>query len=183
MRLLYRGVGEAYTDAMKNDQKSYCYARIIADTNLYRVQIDPQDFHYGKQVVIRSEFGLDLGFITSFPFKEKSGDEKFYDAGKLVRYATLEDLELSAQRLKTSRSLRIQVIKHSQELKLQMNVTHLLLPLEGNTIVIYYTANGRIDFRELLKRLRMEMKEKITMRQIANRERFNSFCMDQRNPF
>ncbi|MEX1098849.1 MAG: PSP1 C-terminal domain-containing protein, partial [Bacteriovoracaceae bacterium] len=69
-----------------------------------------------------------------------------------------------------------------QNFKLKMNITHVLLPLKGKSLVIYYTAKSRVDFRELLKRLRGEFKQKIVMRQIGSRDRMDSFVLDSRIP-
>lgn len=163
-------------------EKKYVYIRILADTNLYVVELDGLPFFHGKKVIVHTEFGEDLGFINSFPFDKKPEDKSIYFSGKLLRYATDEDIQHASDKLAESRKARLVVQGLTQKLNLEMNITHLLMPLKGKTLVIFYTADGKVDFRELLKMLRAEFKEKIIMRQIRARDRLDSFYLDARNP-
>lgn len=167
------------------NEKKYFYSRVLADTNLYLTEFEGEDFRYGAQVVIESEFGQDLAYITSFTFrgsKDGSKEGSNHAKARFVRYADDKDRETAEHRLKESREARKEVTQIAADLGLKMNITHLLLPLKGNAMVVYYTAEGRVDFRELLKRARSRFKERIVMRQIGAKARLNSFAIDARIP-
>lgn len=168
-----------YTPLMN---KKYFYVRILADTNLYQVELGNEPFKHGEYVIINTEFGEDMGFITSFPFENPEKKKEIYKSGKLIRYATSKDKALSEERLLESRKARLKVQEFTTELELQMNITHILFPLSKESLVVFYTADGKVDFRELLKKLRGEFKEKIIMRQIRSKDRLSSFHLDARNP-
>lgn len=166
-----------------NEKKSNTFlARVMADTNIYQVKLGRNDFQYGAQVVIKTEFGEDLAFITSFLFDAPKDNGKKFLKARFVRYATEEDKELGAIKLAESRMARKEIVETSLKLGLDMNITHVLLPLSGNGMAVYYTANDRVDFRELLKILRESFKEKIVMRQIGSKARMDSFALDVRIP-
>ena len=173
----------------------YFYARIMADTNLYLTQFNGEDFRYGSQVVIASEFGKDLAFINSFLFskEEKSKTERAKNKtakdkhqknqeARFIRYASEEDRLLAAKRLSDSRNIRKEIAAMAADLGLKMNITHVLLPLEGNAMAVYYTADGRVDFRELIKSMKNKFGQRPVMRQIGAKTRLDSFALDARIP-
>lgn len=155
-------------------KKKFFYVRVLADTNIYKVELGDHPFRYGEAVVIQTEFGQDLGHISSFLFEEDQA-KKVYSSGRMLRYATDEDQQLFKDKYVLSRSVRTKVDEWVQTLELDMHITHILVPLVGKSMVIYYVATERVDFRELLKKLRSEFKEKITMRQISPAQRLSSF--------
>ena len=173
-----------YTVPMK--KQKYFFARVLADTNIYKVEMGVQPFRYGAEVVISTEFGEDLAFVTSFLFEQELGPNQQPKSkvcpARFVRYASEEDKSLAQERMSRSRDLRREVVGMVKQLKLGMNVTHVLLPLKGNSIGIFYSAQGRVDFRELLKLLKGRLKEKVVLRQIGAKARLESFALDARIP-
>ncbi|MEX0798774.1 MAG: PSP1 domain-containing protein [Bacteriovoracaceae bacterium] len=186
---LYRRCERLYTErstkenkvSKNTEEKRYFCARVMADTNIYVVELGDFDFKYGREVVIKTEFGEDLAFISSFLFANPK-KEGAYQSGRMLGYATEEDRDRALEKLAESRIVRKKIEEVCQNFKLKMNITHVLLPLKGKSLVIYYTAKSRVDFRELLKRLRGEFKQKIVMRQIGSRDRMDSFVLDSRIP-
>lgn len=162
--------------------KKFFYARVMADTNLYAVELGDHPFRHGANVIIRTEFGDDMGFVTSFPFENLPDSKDIYKSGRLIRYATEEDKEAFNEKLKESRQTRLKVHKMATDLNLEMNITHILLPLSNTSLVVFYTSDGKVDFRELLKVMKAEFKQKIVMRQIRSKDRMESFHLDARNP-
>jgi cell fate regulator YaaT (PSP1 superfamily) len=165
---------------MDNDKK-YFYARVLADTNLYIVELGQNEFHYGQEVLINTEFGKDIAVISSFLFDEKP-KKKTYESAVMLRYVTPEDKSALALNVERSQELKSIISDVIKRIELEMNITHILLPLYGNTIVVYYLAKGRVDFRQLLIELRSEFKERVVMRQISTKDRSNSFAVDCRIP-
>jgi cell fate regulator YaaT (PSP1 superfamily) len=166
---------------MKNTKK-YFYARILADTNLYLVELGNNEFQYGAEVLINTEFGKDIAVISSFLMEEKPS-KKAYESRVMLSYVTAKDKEVLAINSKRSQVLKSKISETIKRRELKMSITHILVPLYGNTVVVYYVAKARVDFRQLLTELRSELKEKIVMRQISTKERSNSFAIDCRIPF
>jgi cell fate regulator YaaT (PSP1 superfamily) len=161
---------------MNKPKQSYFFARVFADTNLYKVKITSKhEFIYGAEIVIETEFGKNIAVITSFETTNESSDVKNYISGNLIRYATDED-KLKRKTLdKKSLTIKAKTNSIISDLKLEMNLTHVLVGLSEEAICIYYTSNGRVDFRGLLTQLRQAYKYKITLRQITPNQRKSSF--------
>jgi len=166
---------------MKNTKK-YFYARILADTNLYLVELGNNEFQYGAEVLISTEFGKDIAVISSFLMEEKPS-QKAYESRVMLSYVTTKDKEVLAINSKRSQVLKSKISETIKRRELKMSITHILVPLYGNTVVVYYVAKARVDFRQLLTELRSNLKEKVVMRQISTKERSNSFAIDCRIPF
>ena len=166
---------------MKNTKK-YFYARILADTNLYLVELGNNEFQYGAEVLINTEFGKDIAVISSFLMEEKPS-QKAYESRVMLSYVTAKDKEVLAINSKRSQVLKSKISETIKRRELKMSITHILVPLYGNTVVVYYVAKARVDFRQLLTELRSNLKEKVVMRQISTKERSNSFAIDCRIPF
>lgn len=159
----------------------FFHARVAIDTNLYTVPLRDENFRYGAQVILNTEFGEDLAYITSFPFEGKENAE--FNA-TFKRFATGEDKVLFRQRELEACKLKSEIRSMVKSLGLGMNLTHVLVPLKGQKICVYYTAKGRVDFRDLLKELaRSYPGTKTVLRQIGPKERKDSFAIDARIPY
>jgi len=87
-----------------------------------------------------------------------------------VRYATKQDL-IEAKHLEASSRDELKCCaKFIKEMELDMKVVDAEHLFGGERIVIYFTSNGRVDFRELVKRLAREYQTRIEMRQIGSRD-------------
>jgi cell fate regulator YaaT (PSP1 superfamily) len=124
----------------------------------------------GDRVVVTSEQGPALATVVrSVPQLE----ERRRPAGsgpRVVRLATREDV---ATRLKHEHrereAYRVALLK-IRERGLVMKLARVELALDGSRIVFYFTADGRIDFRELVRELAGEFHTRIEMRQIGVRD-------------
>lgn len=162
-----------------NTNKKFFIAKIMADTNSYILKLNDEPFHYGHEVIIKTEQGTFLAHITSFPFEETNTQN---EKAIFLRYATTEDKAAEGDMDRKSIEIKREVSTLSKELSLGMNITHVLCSLDNYSITICYTAKGRVDFRKLLKVLKNRRNEKIIMKQIGKKDRMNSFHIDQRLP-
>jgi len=140
------------------------------------------------RVVVKTGKGLELGYIVGHFSHYKSGQFKmdnkqikkyFQDSmidfdteisGKLIRYATAEDIseERHLQRIaKEELKFCKQLVK---EMALPMNIIDVEHIFGGERIIFYFMADGRVDFRELVKKLAHEYQSRIEMRQIGSRD-------------
>ncbi len=143
----------------------------------------------GSKLVVRTDRGTEIAemLTTTCPnsgcyksvsrqemldYIENSGgkDYPFSTRGKVLRVATVEDLnEQSA--LEATASEKIKACRqHIRELDLPMKLVEVEQILGGERIIFYFTAEDRVDFRELVKRLAADFATRIEMVQVNHRE-------------
>ena len=138
----------------------------------------------GTKVVVRSERGLELaevltnvtdapapGGITRDQLTEHlriAGSEyPFHRKGRLLRLANDQDL-IDQRHLAGSACEEAQYCrKQIRELRLDMKLVTVEHLLGGERIIFYFTAENRVDFRELVRRLANQFRTRIEMRQVA----------------
>jgi cell fate regulator YaaT (PSP1 superfamily) len=159
------------------EERDYVYVRVLGVPDKILVSI-PHDHHslYGKEVLIETESGLYMAFVNSFPFKDGDMGHR----GRILREvdATDRDREVTIDKKKIK--LREEIRSFVQELGLSMKVTHVQFSLDERTATIFYTAPGRVDFRELLKVLKVHYPFKCLLRQISEEERDACYHLDPR---
>ncbi len=145
--------------------------------------IPPTETH----AVVKTDRGLELGRIVgNFNYrhgqfkcscKEVSdyygqGEQRcpVYSGGAFVRFGTHEDLN-EARHLEISSKEEMKTCrKFIRELNLPMKLVDSEHLFGGERIVFYFTSDGRVDFRELVKRLAKEYQTRIELRQIGSRD-------------
>lgn len=123
----------------------------------------------GDRVVVETSRGLEIGTICSkVKFIEFDGDEFYYK--KIIRIATREDLMQKEGNQKREIEIKDESQKFADDLKLNMKVVNAQLSLDCTKVVICFTADDRVDFRELVKQLAGKLKMRIELKQIDARE-------------
>jgi len=136
-----------------------------------RYDFNPQTFELvvGAQVVVETDRGRALGTVVVPPF-ESDPATSHKDVKNVIRLATDEDLALAV----TNRSREKEALKFCQqriaERNLEMKLVRAEYLFDGSKIIFYFTADGRIDFRELVKDLAHYFHTRIEMRQIGVRD-------------
>ncbi len=127
------------------------------------------EFKMGEKVIVETVRGLECGEIAIEP-KDVSDSEIVKPLKKIVRKATKEDVaKMEENRKKEAEALRIceqKIAKH----KLDMKLVDVDYTLDGSKILFYFTADGRVDFRELVKDLASVFHTRIELRQIGVRD-------------
>lgn len=127
------------------------------------------EFELDERVIVETVRGLECGEIAIEP-KDVSDSEIVKPLKKIIRKATAEDIKkLEENRKKEAEALRIceqKIAKHSLDMKL-VDVDYTL---DGSKILFYFTADGRVDFRELVKDLAGVFHTRIELRQIGVRD-------------
>jgi cell fate regulator YaaT (PSP1 superfamily) len=140
------------------------------------------------RVVVKTERGLELGYIVGPLTFYKAGQIKLTDeqiksyfgeggtefsfeqAGRFLRFATAEDVS-EEQHLQKIAKEEIECCRRfAEELSLSMKVVDAEHIFGGERIIFYFKSDGRVDFRELVKRLAQEYQTRIEMRQIGSRD-------------
>lgn len=149
-------MADIYLVEFKGSRKEYF-------TNPDCLSIKPNDF-----VVVQAERGEDMGKVVKKIPPEMIRLEKKLQ--KILRLATPEDLnKLAANREKEKESLR-ECERMASERNLQMKLVDAELQFDNNKITFFFTAEKRVDFRELVKELASTYKTRIELRQIGVRD-------------
>jgi cell fate regulator YaaT (PSP1 superfamily) len=122
----------------------------------------------GDHVIVETEQGLSFGTVAIPP---KMVDElpPGPPLKKVYRLATARDLEQLQKKSADEKAAQSFCRKCIRELGLQMNLFAVEKSFDGNKATFFFTADGRIDFRQLLKMLVKELGLRIEMRQVGIR--------------
>ena len=140
------------------------------------------------RVVVKTTRGLELGrlvgqfglYKTGQPklnqqqleeyFQDTSTDFASQPEGRFIRYATADDVseerhlqKIAAQEIECCR-------RFVKELNLQIKIVDAEHIFGGERIIFYFVSDGRVDFRELVKKIAHEYQTRIEMRQIGSRD-------------
>ena len=120
-------------------------------------------------VIVETARGVECGDVV-IPNRQVGDDKIIAPLKPVIRIATEKDLaQLEANRQKEREAFKIcqeKITKH----KLEMNLVDVEYTFDGNKILFYFTADGRIDFRELVKDLAGVFRTRIELRQIGVRD-------------
>lgn len=132
---------------------------------------DPEDLeiNMGDKVIVETAMGEEFGEVVIN--KRELPDEKITNPlKKVIRIANKQDIKnMEFYKSKEPEALKIceeKVKKHG----LDMHLTDVEYKFDGSKILFYFTADGRIDFRELVKELASIFKTRIELRQIGVRD-------------
>ncbi|MBN1106073.1 MAG: stage 0 sporulation family protein [Deltaproteobacteria bacterium] len=131
---------------------------------------DTADFvlRKGDKVLVETEFGLAIGVVCSEPKNGSSRDvEK--SLPKVHRQAGEQDLEAYEQNRRMENEVHVYCYEKIKEKALPMNLISVDRLFDGSKVMVYFTAEGRVDFRELVKDLVQRFRTRIEMRQIGVR--------------
>ena len=135
---------------------------------IYDFEINGLEVRKGDRVIIDSEFGLSIGNVAvDAHFVEKPSKE----LKKVLRRASEEDLRQKQENEKFEKEAKSFCYERIMARGLPMKLVCSEVALDRKRIVFYFTADGRIDFRELVKDLAAKFKTRIEMRQIGVRDK------------
>ena len=123
----------------------------------------------GDEVVVPAARGVGYGRVVT-PIRELGAEELEEPLKKVMRRASARDKERQKENTEKKeeayRTARGLIQKHSLPMKL-VDVDYVF---DGSSIVFYFTAEGRVDFRELVKDLASTLKARIELRQVGVRD-------------
>jgi len=126
----------------------------------------------GDYVVIESERGMDYGRINSEPVQQEkeAGETK-----SVIRLATNDDLKQIDDNRKKAKEAFSTCCEKIEAHKLDMKLVGCEYSFDRSKVLFYFTADGRIDFRNLVKDLARIFRARIEMRQIGVRDEAKMF--------
>jgi cell fate regulator YaaT (PSP1 superfamily) len=131
----------------------------------------PKKFHIkkGAHVIVETARGIEYGTVV-VGIKELPDEEVIQPLKPVIRVATPEDdVKVARNREREKEAIKIcqeKIKKHNLEMKL----IDAEYTFDNNKVLFYFTADGRIDFRDLVKDLAAVFKTRIELRQIGVRD-------------
>jgi cell fate regulator YaaT (PSP1 superfamily) len=123
----------------------------------------------GDQVVVETVRGVEMGFVVS-DLIQIDESELVSPLKPVLRIATQEDKQMYEENIKSE----VRVMERTSELvrrnQLDMKLLNCEFTLDRSKLIIYFNADGRIDFRELVKDLATEFHLRIELRQVGARD-------------
>ena len=132
---------------------------------------DPQDLEVsnGDAVIVETSKGIELGTIKLGPMELEE-----YQINKPLKPVVRKATEADLARVEANKQKEIEAVKACQEKaakhELDMKVVGAEYAFDGSKMLFYFTADGRIDFRELVKELASIFHTRIELRQIGVRD-------------
>ena len=132
---------------------------------------DPKNLklRVGMSVIINTSEGLKMGLVASNKIKNftKTKDQNYY---KVIRVANEFDFQNENRRQKTEERAKTLCSKQIIELKLPMNLSRVVYQPQMNKTIFFFTAEGRVDFRQLIRDLASNLRHRIEMKQVGVRD-------------
>lgn len=131
----------------------------------------PADFQVkvGDHIIVETARGIEYGSVVQ-GIREVADDKVIMPLKSVIRIATEEDdkkaIENNEKEKKAFKICKEKIAKHGLEMKL----IETEYTFDNNKVLFYFTADGRIDFRELVKDLASVFKTRIELRQVGVRD-------------
>lgn len=136
---------------------------------IYYFDPDEIEIEKGQNAVVETARGIEFGEVVVGP-KKISEEDIVAPLKKVLRIATTEDeIQNNNNIEKEKEAFEICLEKISQH-ELDMKLIDVEYTFDNNKVIFYFTADGRVDFRELVKDLAAIFKTRIELRQIGVRD-------------
>lgn len=138
--------------------------------------VDKLPLSIGDTVATEEESGHDVGVVSllgelvKIQMRKRKIDPFDSKLKKIYRKATQKDIDVWQEATKKEKPYRIRAREIALSLNLEMKISDVEFQGDGSKATFYYTADHRVDFRQLIKDLAKEFRTRIEMRQIGLRQ-------------
>ena len=131
----------------------------------------PGKFHIkkGQQVIVETARGIEFGHVV-MGTKEVEEDQITQPLKSVIRLANNEDRKIEERNREKEKEAFQICLEKIRKHKLEMKLIDAEYTFDNNKVLFYFTADGRIDFRELVKDLAAVFRTRIELRQIGVRD-------------
>ncbi len=132
---------------------------------------DPKNYKIavGDHVIVETARGVEYGTVMIAP-KELPPEKVIQPLKPVIRVATPEDEKIEEKNHQKEKEAFKICIEKIQKHKMEMKLVDAEYTFDNNKLLFYFTADGRIDFRELVKDLASVFRTRIELRQIGVRD-------------
>ena len=135
----------------------------------YKFNAQSLELKAGDKVIVETDRGRAMAIVV-IPPREIPDNEAPEGLKNILRTATEEDLALAETNTSREKDAYRHCVERIKSRKLEMKLVRAEYAFDGSKIIFYFTADGRIDFRELVKDLAHYFHTRIEMRQIGVRD-------------
>lgn len=136
---------------------------------VYFFDPDHTELKEGEPVIVETARGVECGFVAT-ENREIPDEEIVHPLKKLIRKATSEDLKRVEDNRRREKEAFSICEKKIAAHKLEMKLVDVEYTFDNSKILFYFTADGRVDFRALVKDLASVFRTRIELRQIGVRD-------------
>jgi cell fate regulator YaaT (PSP1 superfamily) len=130
----------------------------------------------GDVVATQAASGHDIGMVTltgelvRVQMKRKNISETPDEIFKIYRKASQKDIDIWTEARDKEEPMKVKARQYAIDLKLEMKISDIEFQGDASKVTFYYTAEERVDFRELIKVFAREFKTRIEMKQVGFRQ-------------
>jgi cell fate regulator YaaT (PSP1 superfamily) len=124
----------------------------------------------GDACVAETDRGVEFGIVAQLGFRYGPRSEPHRELPRVLRRATQDDEEAYAHKDVLEREGRAFCAARIEERRLPMKLGRVERQLDGKKMTFYFTAEGRVDFRELVRDLTAQFHTRVELRQIGARD-------------
>ena len=123
----------------------------------------------GQHVIVETARGIEYGYVV-LGTREVEDGKVVQPLKSVIRMATKEDEDVEEENKKKEKDAFKVCLEKIRKHNLEMKLIDVEYTFDNNKILFYFTADGRIDFRELVKDLAAVFKTRIELRQVGVRD-------------
>lgn len=157
-----------------NQQPQYLEVRFKNDRKDFYIKDSSLAINIGDIVAVEASSGHDVGVVSLagelVKIQMKKKKVKHEEILKIYRKATPKDVDIWQNFKAKENRVMLEARKISKGLGLQMKICDVEYQGDGSKVTLYYTSEGRVDFRQLIKEYAVAFRSKIDMRQIGYRQ-------------
>jgi cell fate regulator YaaT (PSP1 superfamily) len=127
------------------------------------------DIHKGDFIIVETARGIEFGESVS-DIKEITDDDIISPLKDVIRIASTEDIKRHNENLERQKEAFLLCTDKIAQHQLVMKLIDVEYTFDNNKVIFYFTADGRVDFRELVKDLAAIFRTRIELRQIGVRD-------------
>ena len=154
----------------------YIEVRFKNGRKLYYKNIEKLTLAIGDIVATQAQSGHDIGMVTltgelvRVQMKRKNIEIDSDEVLKIYRKSTQKDIDIWSSSRDKEETMKVKARQFAIDLKLQMKISDIEFQGDGSKATFYYTAEERVDFRELIKLFAREFRTRIEMKQVGFRQ-------------
>lgn len=133
----------------------------------YRFSCDGVNLGIGDAVMVETSLGIDLAHVCEEPYETDAADEEILP---ILHKATEAEIDRYDQKCAEEKEAFVKCREFIDMRGLEMNLVDCTYSFDGKKLTFFFTAEGRVDFRELVKDLAYAFRTRIELRQIGSRD-------------
>lgn len=150
-------------------ENTFVGVRFGEETNLTLCATGNSIFAQGDQVIVDLDAGPAFGKVEQSPMPVFKPCQKT-SAKPILRLVTEEDAAAHERKIDQETAAKLFCRQRSRDLNIEMKISKVDFTLDGRRAKIYFTAEGRVDFRRLVRDVSRRFKAKIRMIQVGARD-------------